>query len=255
LEIIKGVFAMRPLIAGNWKMNTLRSEATALVAGLLEQRAETDPGCDILVCPPFVTLRPVADIIEGSPIALGAQDCHAETSGAHTGDVSALMLADAGCKFVIVGHSERRADHMENDAVIALKAKATHENGLKAVICVGETLDQRNAEETLSVVETQLSNSIPDSATAENTVVAYEPVWAIGTGLTPTIDQIAEVHDHIRALLAAHFSDGSSFRLLYGGSMNPGNAREILAVENVNGGLVGGASLKVEDFWSICTSV
>jgi triosephosphate isomerase (TIM) len=255
LEIIKGVFSMRPLIAGNWKMNTLRSEATALVAGLMEQRAELDPGCDMLVCPPFVTLRPVADIIEGSPIALGAQDCHTDSSGAHTGDVSAVMLADAGCEFVIVGHSERRADHREDDTLVASKAGAAHAKALIAVICVGETLDQRNAEETLSVVETQVSKSVPDGATAENTVVAYEPVWAIGTGLTPTIEQISEVHDHIRALLAARFSDGSEFRLLYGGSMNPGNAREILAVENVNGGLVGGASLKVEDFWSICTSV
>jgi triosephosphate isomerase len=255
LEIIESLFGMRPLIAGNWKMNTLRSEATALVAGLMEQRAERDPGCDMLVCPPFVTLRPVADVIEGSPIALGAQDCHTENSGAHTGDVSATMLADAGCEFVIVGHSERRADHQEDDTLIASKAGAAHANALKAVICVGETLDQRNAEETLAIVETQLKNSVPEGTTAENTVVAYEPVWAIGTGLTPTIEQISEVHDHMRTLLEARFSDGSEFRLLYGGSMNPGNAREILAIDNVNGGLVGGASLKVEDFWSICTSV
>jgi len=255
LEIIKGVFTMRPLIAGNWKMNTTRSEATALVAGLMEQRAELDPGCDLLVCPPFVTLWPVADIIVGSPIALGAQDCHTDNSGAHTGDVSAGMLADAGCEFVIVGHSERRADHHEGDALVASKADAANASGLKAVICVGETLDQRNVEETLSVVETQLLNSVLDGATEKNTVVAYEPVWAIGTGLTPTIEQISEVHNHIRALLAARFADGNEFRLLYGGSMNPGNAREILAVENVDGGLVGGASLNVEDFWSICTSV
>jgi triosephosphate isomerase len=245
---------MRPLIVGNWKMNTMRSEATALVAGLMEQRAELDPGCDLLVCPPFVILRPVADIIEGSPIALGAQDCHTDNSGAHTGDVSAGMLADAGCEFVIVGHSERRADHREGDALVASKAGAAHASGLQAIICVGETLDQRNAEETLSVVEGHLLSSVPDGATAENTVVAYEPIWAIGTGLTPTIEQISEVHDHIRALLVARFADGNEFRLLYGGSMNPGNAREILAVKNVNGGLVGGASLNVEDFWSICTS-
>ncbi|NKB21944.1 MAG: triose-phosphate isomerase [Alphaproteobacteria bacterium] len=246
---------MRPLIAGNWKMNTLRSEATALVAGLMEQRAERDPGCDMLVCPPFVTLRPVAEVIEGSPIALGAQDCHAEGSGAHTGDISAAMLADAGCKCVIVGHSERRADHRESDSLVVSKAIVAHENDLTAVICVGETLAQRESEETLSIVETQVSQSVPDGATAENTVVAYEPVWAIGTGLTPTIDQISEVHDYMRALLVARFPDRAEFRLLYGGSMNPGNAREILAVDNVNGGLVGGASLKVEDFWAICTSV
>ncbi len=246
---------MRPLIAGNWKMNNLRSEAATLVAGLMEQRAEQDPGCDMLVCPPFVSIRPVGDLIENSPIALGGQDCHSETAGAHTGDVSATMLADAGCEFVIVGHSERRANHHENDELIASKAKAAISNGLTVVVCVGETLEQRNAEKTLSIVENQVTNAVPDNATAKNTVVAYEPVWAIGTGLTPTIEQIAEVHDHICGLLTASFTDGEEFRLLYGGSMNPGNAREILAVENVNGGLVGGASLKVEDFWAICTSV
>ena len=246
---------MKPLIAGNWKMNNLRSDASALVAGLMEQRAEQDPGCDMLVCPPFVSIRPVGDLIAGSPIALGGQDCHTETAGAHTGDVSAAMLADAGCEYVIVGHSERRANHQENDALIASKATAAHLSGLTAIVCIGETLEQRNAEETLEIVENQVSNSVPDNATAKNTVIAYEPVWAIGTGLTPTIEQIAEVHDHIRGLLMGRFADGDEFRLLYGGSMNPGNAGAILAVENVNGGLVGGASLKVEDFWAICTSV
>ncbi|MBK18938.1 MAG: triose-phosphate isomerase [Rhodospirillaceae bacterium] len=249
------VLAMRPLIAGNWKMNTLRADASALAAGLVEQRAAIDPGCDILICPPFVSIRSVGEIVLGSPIKLGAQDCHVEVSGAHTGDVSAEMLVDAGCNFVIVGHSERRTNHGEGDKLVGEKAKAAFIQSLSAIICVGESLDERNEGKTLAVVEEQVSKSVPAEATAENTIVAYEPVWAIGTGLTPTIEQISEVHDNIRSLLNSRFKDGEEFRLLYGGSMNPGNAGEILAIKNVNGGLVGGASLKVEDFWSICTSV
>lgn len=251
----KGAFDMRPLIAGNWKMNTLRANGSALVAGLIEQRAEKDPGCDILVCPPFVSLGLIKDIIAGSPILLGAQDCHKEEFGAYTGGISASMLSDAGCRFVIVGHSERRAENYETDVLVSEKVRAAHANGLVAIICVGETLIDRDAKKTLSVVEEQLLGSVPNSATAKNTVIAYEPVWAIGTGKTPTTLEITEVHDHLRVLLENRFAEGSEFRLLYGGSMNSSNAEEILSIQNVNGGLVGGASLKVKDFWAICTSL
>jgi len=246
---------MRALIAGNWKMNTLRDGAEVLARALVERRArEGDPGCDMLVCPPAVMLHPVAGVVRGSPVALGAQDCHTAEFGAHTGDVSAPMLADAGCAYVIVGHSERRADHAETDTLVAAKAAAAQGRGLRAIVCVGETLAQRDAGETLAIVEGQIAGSVPAGSSATNTVIAYEPVWAIGTGRTPTIAQIAEVHDHIRAVLGGRMTDSGDVRLLYGGSMNPGNAKDILAVANVNGGLVGGASLKADDFWSICRS-
>jgi triosephosphate isomerase len=245
---------MRPLIAGNWKMNTLRANGSALVAGLVERRAEEDPGCDMLVCPPFVSIGLIEDIIAGSPILLGAQDCHREESGAYTGCISATMLSDAGCDFVIVGHSERRAQNYETDMLVSEKADAAHANGLVSIICVGETLIDRDAGNTLSIVEEQLLGSIPKTSNAQNTVIAYEPVWAIGTGKTPTTMEITEVHDHLRMLLQNHFAGESEFRILYGGSMNSGNAGEILSIKNVNGGLVGGASLTVKDFWAICTS-
>ena len=199
-------------------------------------------------------MRAVAAVIKGSTVALGAQDCHAGDFGAHTGDINAAMLADAGCSHVIVGHSERRADHGENNAVVQSKAAAAHDQGLVAIICVGETLEQRDSGETLEIITDQVTGSLPPQANAENTVIAYEPVWAIGTGRTPTIDQIIEVHDHMRALLGKQMSNSEAVRLLYGGSVNPGNAKEILAVDNVNGGLVGGASLKAGDFWTICQS-
>ncbi|MFL2669334.1 MAG: triose-phosphate isomerase [Alphaproteobacteria bacterium] len=246
---------MRPLIAGNWKMNTLRADGSALVVGLIEQRAVEDPGCDILLCPPFVSLGLIGDIIAGSPILLGAQDCHKEESGAYTGSISAPMLSDAGCGFVIVGHSERRAQYNETDVLVSEKARAAHENALVSIVCVGETLVDRDADDTLSVVEEQLLGSVPKSANAKNTVIAYEPVWAIGTGKTPKTIQIREVHNHLRMLLENNFADGNEFRILYGGSMNSANAGEILSIKNVNGGLVGGASLTVKDFWGICTSL
>ena len=246
---------MRPLIAGNWKMNTLRADGSALVVGLIEQRAGEDPGCDILLCPPFVSLGLIGDIIAQSPILLGAQDCHKEESGAYTGSISAPMLSDAGCGFVIVGHSERRAQYNETDLLVSEKARAAHENALVSIVCVGETLVDRDADNTLSVVEEQLLGSVPKSANAKNTVIAYEPVWAIGTGKTPQTIQIREVHDHLRMLLENNFVDGNEFRILYGGSMNSANAGEILSIKNVNGGLVGGASLTVKDFWGICTSL
>ena len=246
---------MRPLIAGNWKMNTLRADGSALVVGLIEQRAGEDPGCDILLCPPFVSLGLIGDIIAQSPILLGAQDCHKEESGAFTGSISAQMLSDAGCGFVIVGHSERRAQYNETDFLVSEKARTAHENALVSIVCVGETLVDRDADNTLSVVEEQLLGSVPKGANAKNTVIAYEPVWAIGTGKTPKNIQIREVHDHLRMLLENNFADGNEFRILYGGSMNSANAGEILSIKNVNGGLVGGASLTVKDFWGICTSL
>ena len=246
---------MRALIAGNWKMNTLRRDAEVLSQALVDFGAkQADPGADLLICPPTTVLQVVRDIVQGSSVALGAQDCHADDFGAHTGDINASMLADAGCSHVIVGHSERRADHGESSALVQTKAAAAQSQGLVAIICVGETLYQRDAGETLAVITEQISGSLPDQTNAENTIIAYEPVWAIGTGRTPTLDQMTEVHDHMRDLLGKHMTDSASVRLLYGGSVNPGNAKEILAIANVNGGLVGGASLKAEDFWTICGS-
>ncbi len=245
---------IKPLIAGNWKMNGLTADAIALAAGLAGKTKAGVMTADMLVCPPFVHLSAVAGALAGTPVMLGAQDCHAAISGAHTGDVSAAMLRDLGCGHCIVGHSERRADHGETDAVVRDKAAAALEAGLVAVICVGETLAQRDAGTTLGVVENQLRGSVPEGADAANTVIAYEPVWAIGTGLTPTLEQIAEVHDHMRSVLDGLVAESVSVRLLYGGSVNPGNAKEILALDNVNGGLVGGASLKVDDFWKILES-
>lgn len=246
---------MRPLIAGNWKMNLRRGDAVALAAGIVEKcAAEPDPGCDLLVCPPAPMLHAVAEQLAGSPVSLGAQDCHAEQSGAHTGDISAAMLADAGCVQVIVGHSERRADHREDDALVKAKAAAAHKEGLGAIICIGETLAQRDAGEALNVVGDQLASSLPDAVNAENTVIAYEPIWAIGTGLTPTTEQIDEVHNHIRALLVESMGDGANVRILYGGSVKPDNAAAIMVIEHVNGGLIGGASLTVGNFWGIAAA-
>jgi triosephosphate isomerase len=187
-------------------------------------------------------------------IAVGGQDCHAEVSGAHTGDVSAEMLADLGCAYAIVGHSERRTNHAEDNPMVWSKAIAAQRAGLTAIICVGETEAERDRGDALDVVRRQIIGSLPDAAKASNTVIAYEPVWAIGTGRTPNNDDIAEVHDAMRALLVEKMSDGDQVRLLYGGSVKPGNAAEILAIENVNGALVGGASLKAEDFLGIAAA-
>ncbi|MFT4791945.1 MAG: triosephosphate isomerase [Paracoccaceae bacterium] len=239
----------RKLAAGNWKMNGLAAsvhEAVALAA------ACPFPTCDVLLCPPATLIAPMAAALAGSAVQVGGQDCHAGASGAHTGDLSAEMLADSGASAVIVGHSERRADHGESDAAIAAKAGAAWRAGLIAIICVGETEAQRDAGQALDVIASQIAGSVPGSATAANTVVAYEPVWAIGTGRTPTLDQIAEIHDAMRAQLVSRFgAEGDGMRLLYGGSVKPGNAAEIFAVSNVDGGLVGGASLKAADFSGI----
>ena len=242
----------RPLIAGNWKMNGNAAFAADLAGALADMAADAgDPGCDLLVCPPAVLIPAARAALGAGPVALGGQDCHTEESGAHTGDVSADMLRDAGCAYVIVGHSERRADHGEDDALIRAKALAARKAGLVPIVCVGETLAQRDAGEAVAVVESQVRGSVPEGSTAASLVVAYEPVWAIGTGRTPTLDDIGEVHDSIRETLAGLVDDAGQVRILYGGSVKPDNAAEILAVANVNGALVGGASLKAGDFWAI----
>lgn len=241
----------RPLIAGNWKMNGLEAEARALIRSLNALLVSGEgPDCDILVCPPATALSAVRDEL-GEGIALGGQDCHAQPKGAHTGDVSAEMLADAGCRFVIVGHSERRADHDETDKLVRSKAEAAYRAGIGAVVCVGETEAQRDAGDATGVVVRQLVDSVPEAARPDDTVIAYEPVWAIGTGRTPTLDQIAEIHGHIRAWLEGHREQGAAFRILYGGSVKPDNAVAILELADVDGALVGGASLKAEDFCGI----
>jgi len=241
------------LAAGNWKMNGIGeslAETDALAA------AHPEPGCEVLLCPPATLLARMADNLAESPIFVGGQDCHMAASGAHTGDISADMLMDAGADFVILGHSERRADHGETDAIVHAKTLAAIGAGLTAIVCVGETEAQRDAGETLEVIGTQLAGSLPDGMTAETLVVAYEPVWAIGTGRTPTLDEIAEVHDFMRRALTTRFGEeGDGVRLLYGGSVKPSNATEIFAVSNVDGALVGGASLKASDFGAIISAL
>ncbi|WP_298721185.1 triose-phosphate isomerase [uncultured Ferrovibrio sp.] len=242
--------ARQPLIVGNWKMNGLQA-SLAEAKALAEKAAAQKPVAELGLCPPATLVAVMAATLKGSPVGVGGQDCHAKASGAHTGDISAEMLKDAGATYVIVGHSERRADHGESDEIVRAKGQAAHRAGLVAIVCVGETLAQRDAGETLKVVSGQVRASLPDDATAANTVVAYEPVWAIGTGRTPTVEQVAEVHAAIRQDLMARFDDGANFRILYGGSVKPDNAKQLMAVADVDGALVGGASLKVSDFWPI----
>ena len=241
----------RPLVAGNWKMNGLKASA-AEFGKIIEGSGELWHKTDLMVCPPATLIFTFAAVALGSKVAIGAQDCHAEPSGAFTGDISAEMLADAGASAVIVGHSERRSYHHEDDATVRAKALAAWRAGLLAIVCVGETKDQRVAGRALDVVGAQLEGSLPDGATAENLVVAYEPVWAIGSGLTPTPADVAEVHGFIRRRLAARFGAAADgIRILYGGSVKPTNAAELMAVADVDGALVGGASLKAEDFLGI----
>jgi triosephosphate isomerase (TIM) len=240
----------RPLVAGNWKMNGLKASVAEL--DKMTQGAGALARVDLMVCPPATLIAAFAAATAGSAIAIGGQDCHGEPSGAFTGDISAEMLRDAGARAVIIGHSERRQYHGETDARVRAKAQAAWRTGLVAIVCVGETKDQRTGGETLDVVGTQLEGSIPDGATGATLVVAYEPVWAIGTGLTPTPTDVAEVHGFIRERLAARFSAAAgSIRILYGGSVKPSNAAELMAVANVDGALVGGASLKADDFLGI----
>jgi triosephosphate isomerase (TIM) len=246
--------AIRPLIAGNWKMNGLKSsrgEFEAMLAGA----PEVAGNADLLVCPPATLIAAFAEQARGSKtLAVGAQDCHPKPSGAHTGDISAEMLADAGASAIIVGHSERRADHGETDALVRQKAEAAWRAGLSAIVCIGETQHQRDAGQTLDICRGQLNLSLPEGAKSDNLVVAYEPVWAIGTGLTPTVGDVEQIHRFIREFLMARFSrEGARIRILYGGSVKPSNARELMAVANVNGALVGGASLKAADFLAIAS--
>src|ERR1700723_1273749 len=234
---------IRPLIAGNWKMNGLRSsmaEFEAMLVGASKVAAKAD----LLVCPPATLIAAFAAKLAGSKgLLIGGQDCHPKPSGAHTGDISAEMLADAGASAVIVGHSERRADHGEGDGLVRQKAEAAWRAGLTAIVCVGETQQQRDAGQTLDICGGQLKGSLPDGATAAKLVVAYEPVWAIGTGLTPTTGDVEQIHKFIRETLKTRFSgEGANIRILYGGSVRPPNAAELMAVANVNGALIGGAS-------------
>lgn len=247
----------RKLIAGNWKMNGLKADGLALAKGVADKmKSGSALACDVLVCPPATLIALVADAVAGSGLAVGGQDCHAKTSGAHTGDTSPAMLADLGCTYAIVGHSERRTDHAETDAVVKAKATAAQAAGLIAIVCIGETLAQRDAGQTIEINRSQLLGSLPDGATPANTVIAYEPVWAIGTGRVATPAQAQEVHAAIRAELTKKLGGeaASKMRILYGGSMKPDNARELLALPDVDGGLIGGAALKVSDFGAIIES-
>ena len=241
----------RKLIVGNWKMNMLAGDGLALARAVAAGAG--GQACDIGIAPPATLLREAAGVLAGGNVLLGGQDCHGDASGAHTGDISAAMLKDAGCQFVIVGHSERRQDHGEGDALVQGKALAAHGAGLMAIVCVGETEAERDAGDAAGVIVAQLAGSLPQAVTPMDTVIAYEPIWAIGTGRTPSLEEIAGMHGTIRQWLAEN-AGGDGFRILYGGSVKPGNAREILALEDVGGALVGGASLKAEDFLGICSA-
>lgn len=236
-------------------MNGLSAHGLTLAQEVMVSAGSRPLRCDLLVCPPATILAAVAEVLRGAPIAVGGQDCHPKASGAHTGDISAPMLRDAGASYVIVGHSERRADHGETDAVVRAKAIAARDAGLVPIVCVGETAAERDGGKTLEVLARQIAGSVPPEVAPE-LVVAYEPVWAIGTGRTPTEPDIADAHRHIRAEVAKRLGEGraESVRILYGGSLNPKNARAILAVSGVNGGLIGGASLKAEDFVAVAES-
>ncbi len=246
---------VRPLVAGNWKMNGTRASLDQIKAMAEGVKTPLSDKIEALICPPATLLYVATALCDDSPLAIGAQDCHQNVSGAHTGDISAEMIADCFGTHVIVGHSERRTDHNESDALVRAKAEAAHAAELVAIVCIGETAEQRKAGQTLDVLKSQLAGSVPDGATAENTVIAYEPVWAIGTGLTPTVADVEEAHAFMRAELSSRFgAEGKGMRILYGGSVKPSNARELMAVANVDGALIGGASLKASEFlaiWSV----
>ena len=243
---------IRPLIAGNWKMNGLKASLAEFKA-MLEGAPAVAAKADLLVCPPATLIAEFEKKARGlTAVAVGAQDCHPKPSGAHTGDISAEMLADAGAKAIIVGHSERRADHGESDLLVRQKAQAVWRAGLVAIVCIGETEQQRDAGGTLEICRGQLNLSLPDGSRADNLVVAYEPIWAIGAGRTPTTTNVGQIHQFIRDLLTERFKgEGARMRILYGGSVKPSNAAELMAVADVNGALVGGASLKAADFLAI----
>lgn len=247
----------RMLIAGNWKMNVMNFDGIALASGIADKlKATGKVPFDLLICPPYTLISSVVAVLSNSPLSVGAQNCHTEEKGPHTGDISASMLKDEGCSYVIVGHSDRRSKHGETDAQILSKAKIANSGGLNTIICIGETETERDTKNTLNVIKSQILGSVPDSANAENTVIAYEPVWAIGTGRTPTNDEVQKVHSFIRSQIALKLGEetANGIRLLYGGSMNAKNAKELLSLRDVDGGLIGGASLKVDDFWTICES-
>jgi triosephosphate isomerase (TIM) len=241
----------RPLIAGNWKMNGLSADLSEIAAIRDAAVAGQAGRADLLVCPPATLIAAAAKLCAESAVEIGAQDCHSQNCGAHTGDISAEMLRDAGARYVIVGHSERRHDHHETDALVAAKAAAALHAGLRVILCVGETEAQRAGGHALERVAVQLQKSLPDEAAADRLVIAYEPIWAIGTGVTPTTADVAEMHGFLREKLAARLSGGDLVRILYGGSVKPANAAELLALPAVDGALVGGASLKAAEFLAI----
>ncbi|MGF9691314.1 triose-phosphate isomerase [Rhizobium sp. 0TCS1.26] len=243
---------IRPLVAGNWKMNGTRAsldQIKAIAEGVDGPLAEK---VDSLLCPPATLLYVATALSTDSPLMIGGQDCHQNVSGAHTGDISAEMIADCFGTCVIVGHSERRVDHAETDHLVRVKAEAAYAADLTAIICIGETADERKAGQTLEILRRQLAGSVPDTADAENTVIAYEPIWAIGTGVTPTVEDVEAAHTFLRSELVTRFgAEGRGVRILYGGSVKPSNAAELMAVANVDGALIGGASLKAADFLAI----
>ncbi len=247
--------ARKPLVVGNWKMNGLKASASEFGRMVEGYGAGLRHRVQLVVCPPVTLLSTFAVIALGSRVGIGAQDCHPGTHGAHTGDISAEMIADTGAAFVIVGHSERRIAHRESDADARGKVKAVHHAGLIAILCVGETAEERKAGLALQVIDGQLEGSLPEGLTGDDLVVAYEPVWAIGTGVTPSLSDIAEMHAHIRLRLVERFGEeGGRIHILYGGSVKPSNASDILAITDVNGALVGGASLKAADFLGIASA-
>ncbi len=248
--------ARKKLIAGNWKMNCLTAEGTELAKAVAAKVKAEKFDCDFLICPPFTLLGAVKKCLRGSKIALGAQDVHFAEKGAHTGDISPLMLTDLGCGWTLIGHSERRVDHFESNELIKKKAVAAHKAGLNTVICIGETDKEREAGKTIKVCQDEINGSVPEDATAKNTVIAYEPIWAIGTGKTPTAADVEEVHAAIRAALAKKLGKATAdkMRILYGGSVKPNNAAELLKLPDVDGALIGGASLKADDFVAIAAN-
>ena len=243
----------RKLIAGNWKMNCLSADGVALAKSVAAQVKAGKFDCEFLICPPFTLLSLVKKCLRGSKVGLGAQDVHFAEKGAHTGDISPLMIKELGCSYTIIGHSERRVDHAESNQLINQKAVAAHAAGLNTVICIGETEKERDAGKTIKVCQTEINGSVPADSTAKNTVIAYEPIWAIGTGKTPTAADVQEVHAAIRQALAKKLgkATASKMRILYGGSVKPGNAAELLSLPDVDGALIGGASLKADDFIAI----
>lgn len=242
--------APKALVAGNWKMNGLKAAASE-IKRLNDLIDASGAKCDVLICPPFTLISTLIGT-GADHVAIGAQDCHMNVSGAHTGDISAEMIKDLGCDYIIVGHSERRADHGESNEIVNAKAAAAQAQGTIAIICVGETIDEREAGKALDIVTSQVKASIPDEATADNTIIAYEPVWAIGTGKVPTAADVEEVHAAVRGVLKERFgAEGDEINILYGGSVKASNANELMSVANVNGALVGGASLKADDFYGI----